>query len=140
MKYLLDTCTISELVKSRPNRKVVKWIEECDEDSIFLSVLTVGEIQKGISKLEDERRRVKIQRWLDSDLKARFTDRILSVSEDVALTWGILEGESESRGRPIPVIDALIGATALAYNLTVVTRNIDDIVPTGARVLNPWTL
>ena len=140
MKYLLDTCTISELVKSRPNRKVVKWIEECDEDSIFLSVLTVGEIQKGISKLEDERRQVKIQRWLDSDLKTRFTDRIISVSEDVALTWGILEGESESKGQPIPVIDVLIGATALAYNLTVVTRNIDDIVQTGARVLNPWTL
>lgn len=140
MKYLLDTCAISELVKNRPNKSVVKWIEECNEDIIFLSVLTIGEIQKGISKLEDKRRKVKIQKWLDSDLKARFADRILPISEDVALTWGVLEGVAELKGRPIPAVDALIGATALTYNLTVVTRNVEDINPTGARILNPWTL
>jgi predicted nucleic acid-binding protein len=140
LKYLLDTCAISELVKNRPHKRVVKWIEECNEDNIFLSVLTIGEIQKGITKLEDKRRKVKIQKWLDSDLKARFADRILPISEDVALTWGVLEGEAELKGRPIPAIDALIGATALTYNLTVVTRNIEDIIPTGARILNPWTL
>jgi predicted nucleic acid-binding protein len=140
LKYLLDTCAISELIKNRPNKRVVKWIEECNEDNIYLSVLTIGEIQKGITKLEDKRRKVKIQIWLDSDLKARFADRILPISEDVVLTWGVLEGEAELKGRPIPVIDALIGATALTYNLTVVTRNVEDINPTGARILNPWIL
>ena len=140
MKYLLDNCTISELVKKQPNRKVVEWIEKCDEDSVFLSVLTLGEIQKGITMLEDERNRLKIQRWLDGDLKERFIERILPVSEEVALTWGIIEGEVKSKGKLIPTIDGLIGATALAYNLTVVTRNVDDIAATGARILNPWTM
>lgn len=140
MKYLLDTCAISEMVKPQPHKAVVDWIEGCDEDSIFLSVLTVGEIQKGIAKLSDERRRAKIQQWLDTDLRDRFEDRILAVSEEVALTWGNMEGESKARGRPIPSIDGLIGATAIAHNLTVVTRNVDDISATGARVLNLWAL
>ncbi len=140
MKYLFDTCTISELVKSRPNRKVVEWVQSCDEDSVFLSVLTLGEIQKGIAKLDDLRRRSTIQRWLDRELRARFADRILPISEEVALAWGLIEGEAQSRGRPLPTIDALIGATAVEHNLTVVTRNTGDIEATGARVLNPWTL
>lgn len=140
MKYLLDTCTISELVKGHPHKNVVDWVSECDEDSVFLSVLTLGEIQKGVVKLRDERRRNKIQRWLDVDLKERFAERLLPVSGEVALTWGIIEGEAEAKGKPIPVIDGLIGATALTYNLTVVTRNIEDISPSGARVLNPWVL
>lgn len=118
---------------------VVKWIEGSDEDSIYISVLTLGEIQKGISKLSDERRRVRIQQWLDTDLRNRFEDRILEITEDVALTWGEIEGTAEAEGRPIPVIDCLIGATAIAHNLTVVTRNIRDIEVTGARVLNVWT-
>ncbi|HPQ41537.1 MAG TPA: type II toxin-antitoxin system VapC family toxin [bacterium] len=140
MKYLLDTCAISELVKVQPNKSVVQWIEGCDEDSIYISVLTLGEIQKGISKLSDERRRVKIQQWLDTDLRNRFENRILEITEDVALTWGDIEGRAESRGMPVPVIDGLIGATAVAHNLTVITRNVADIEITGARVLNVWNI
>lgn len=138
MKYLLDTCAISELVKKHPNEKIVQWIKECDEDAVFISVLTLGEIQKGISKLDDNRRRIKIQKWLDSDLRDRFAERILPISLEVALTWGVIEGESSNKGRPLPVIDALIGATAVTHNLTVVTRNERDIRGTGARILNLW--
>lgn len=140
MRYLLDTCAISELVKAKPRKTVVEWIEGCDEDAVFLSVLTLGEIQKGIAKLTDERRKTKIQRWLDSDLRDRFAERILPVSEEVALTWGNLEGEAEAKGKPIPAIDGLIGATAIANNLTVVTRNVDDIGATGARTLDLWAM
>lgn len=140
MKYLLDTCAISEFAKKKPLRKVVEWIEECDEDYIFLSVLTFGEIQKGIAKLSDERRRSKIQKWLDIELTERFSDRILPITHEIALTWGILEGAAETRGRPIPIIDGLIGATALTHNLTVVTRNADHVAETGARIINPWEL
>ena len=140
MRYLFDTCAISEMVKKHPNEKVVQWIRECDEDSIFLSVLTLGEIQKGISKLSDSKRRVKIQKWLDTDLKERFSERILPITHEIALTWGIVEGESLNKGRPLPTIDALIGATAITHNLTVVTRNVLDIQATGARVLDLWTL
>ncbi len=138
MKYLLDTCAISELVKKHPDEKIGQWIKECDEDTVFISVLTLGEIQKGISKLDDNRRRIKIQKWLDSDLRKRFAERILPVSLEVALTWGVIEGESANNGRPLPVIDALIGATAVTHNLTVVTRNERDIRGTGARILNLW--
>jgi predicted nucleic acid-binding protein len=140
LKYLLDTCTISEPTKGRPNHAVMAWLDGCDEDSLFLSVLTIGEIQKGITKVKDERRRSALQRWLDKDLRERFAGRILAVSAEVALTWGIIEGEAESNGTPLPVIDGLIAATAIAHNLTVATRNIDDIEHTGARVLNPWVL
>jgi hypothetical protein len=140
VRYLLDTCLISELVKAKPNGAVVKWLEGCDEEGLFLSVLVLGEIQKGITKISDEKRKASMQRWLDSDLRQRFAGRILPVSEEVALTWGIVQAKAELQGAPIPTIDGLVGATALAHNLTAVTRNERDIKATGARVFNPWTL
>lgn len=140
MKYLLDTCLISELIKSRPDKKVLKWVEGCDEEAFFLSVMTIGEIQKGIAKIKDKNRKSIIQRWLDHELRDRFVDRILLITEGVALAWGIIQGEAECKGNSIPAIDGLIGATAIAHNLTVVTRNEKDIAKTGARILNPWDL
>jgi len=138
MKYLLDTCVISESVKKTPEARVMEWLENCDEDLLYISVLTLGEIQKGIAKLSDSMRKQHIQKWLDADLRDRFEGRILPITEDIALSWGVIQGEAESKGAPIPTIDSLIGATALAYNLCVVTRNENDIQRTGAHVLNPW--
>jgi predicted nucleic acid-binding protein len=138
VRYLLDTCAISELAKAAPNAGVVKWLEERDEESIFLSVLTLGEIQKGVAKLPSGKRKDAIQRWLDVELRPRFSERLLAIDEEVALTWGLIQGEAERRGKPIPTIDGLIGATAIAKNLIVVTRDDRDIRQTGARVLNPW--
>lgn len=140
MKYLLDTCVVSELIRKQADAQVVRWIQDCDEDCTYLSVLTIGEIQKGIAKLADIKRKAAIQRWLDADLRNRFESRILPITQEVALAWGLLQGEAEARGNPIPTIDGLIGATAITYNLTVVTQNEADIVQTGARVLNPWNL
>ncbi len=140
MKYLLDTCAISELVKKKPSKKVLQWIQGCDEDAIYLSVLTLGEIQKGIAKLADSKRKATIQQWLDCDLRNRFAGRIIPINEDIALTWGLIMAKAENKGKPIPSIDSLIGATAVAHNLTVITRNTDDLAPTGARLFNPWDL
>lgn len=140
MNYLADTCVVSELIKVRPNASVVKWIEGCDEDTLFLSVLTIGEIQKGIAKLSDASRRNTLQHWLDGDLRDRFAGRILHVSEEVACTWGIIQAAAEREGVPIPSIDGLICATAITHNLTLVTHNIKDMVRTGVRVLDPWIL
>jgi predicted nucleic acid-binding protein len=140
MNYLLDTCVISELAKPKPEKKVIKWIDGYDEDFFFLSVLTLGEIQKGIAKLSDERRKASYQRWLDTELRNRFSHRILPVDQEVALAWGIVQGKSESVGRPLPTIDGLLGATAIVHNLTVVTRNEIDLAATGAPVLNPWKI
>jgi len=138
MKYLLDTCLISELVRKRPDPKVLAWVSECDEELAFLSVLTLGEIQKGISRLSDRKRKSALQKWLDTDLRLRFQDRVLSVTEDIAKAWGNLQGEAEAKGIAIGAIDGLIGATALAHNLSVVTRNSADLSRTGAMVINPW--
>lgn len=135
---MLDTCAISELAKRQPDKNVVNWINRADEELLYLSVLTVGEIQKGISKLGDLRKRTKIQEWIDSELRTRFSRRVLPITEEVALTWGTIEGAAEAEGRPIPIIDGLIGATAIAHNLTVITRNVADIASTGARVFDPW--
>jgi hypothetical protein len=140
VRYLLDTCVVSELVKSKPDPKVVKWFEGCDEDSLFLSVLTIGEIQKGIARLDNSSRKTALQQWLDGELRERFGGRILPVTEDVSLTWGATQADAERKGAPIPTIDGLIGATAVVHNLTVVTRNRRDLARTTARVLDPWDL
>ncbi|MDD5674391.1 MAG: type II toxin-antitoxin system VapC family toxin [Chitinivibrionales bacterium] len=140
MNYLLDTCIISELAKPKPEKKVVTWIEGYDEDFFFLSVLTLGEIQKGIAKLSDQKRKASYQHWLDADLRTRFSGRILPVDQDVALAWGILQGKAEAAGRPLPTVDGLLGATAVVHNLTVVTRNEPDLVATGAPLFNPWKM
>jgi len=138
MRYLLDTCVISELIKKKPDKKVVEWIGGCAEEMLFLSVLTIGEIQKGIARLSEESRKASLQSWLDTQLRERFSDRIFAITEDVALTWGIIQGEAELKGKPLPTIDGLIGATAICNNLTIATRNEKDILRSGARIFNPW--
>ncbi len=138
MKYLLDTCVISELVKKKSNSNVIRWLESADDDSLFLSILTIGEIQKGISKLPDSNKKTFIQNWLDNDLINRFSNRIIDINIEIINIWGILIGKSESKGISIPTIDSLIGATAIAQNMTVITRNIRDIEKTGAKTLNIW--
>lgn len=138
MKYLLDTCLISELVKKEPNPAVVSWLDEQDEQKLFLSVLNLGELQKGISKLPDGTKKDELQAWVVLDLVERFTGRILDLDLETALCWGRLQGESEQAGEKLPVMDSLIAATAAAHGLIVVSRNVKDIERCGVRVCNPW--
>jgi predicted nucleic acid-binding protein len=135
---LLDTCVLSEFAKPQPNPAVLAWLAAQDETALFLSVLTLGELQKGIEKLPNSRRRTSLQEWLDHDMRERFAGRLLEVTEEIALTWGRLQGEAERRGQTLPAIDALLAATALANGLVVVTRNEPDIRRTGVRVVDPW--
>ena len=138
MKYLLDTCLISELVKKEPNPAVISWLDEQDEQKLFLSVLNFGELQKGISKLPDGTKKEELQAWVALDLVERFTGRILELDLETALCWGRLQGEAEQAGEKLPVMDSLIAATAAAHGLVVVTRNVKDIERCGVRVCNPW--
>jgi predicted nucleic acid-binding protein len=138
MRYLLDTSVISELVKSKPQRSVLDWAEACDEHSLFLSILTLGELQEGVTKLAQSKRKEFLQSWISNDLIQRFRSRILSVDEEVAVVWGRIQGEAERRGRPMPAVDSLIAATAVAHQMTVVTRNSSDIEESGVSVFNPW--
>lgn len=136
--FLLDTNVISELVKPEPETNVVRWIEETDESLIFLSVITLGEIRNGIERLTLGRRRGQLESWLRIDLPARFQDRILPVDESVAERWGALSAIATANGKPVPVIDGLLAATAVHHDLMLVTRNVQDVAGTGVPTLNPW--
>lgn len=138
MKYLLDTCLISELVKREPNPGVVNWLDEQDEQTLFLSVLNLGELQKGISKLPNGTKKDELQSWIALDLVERFTGRILDIDLETALCWGRIQGEAEQAGLNLPVMDSLIAATAAAHGLVVVTRNVRDMERCGVKVCNPW--
>ncbi len=139
MNYLLDTCVISELVKLESNRNVVSWIGEQREESLFLSSITVGEIQKGISLLnEDARKKNRLQSWLDDELPERFRNRILSIDVKVARKWGEIMASAKKRGRKMPVVDSLIASIGLAFDMTVVTRNVRDMETSGVKLFNPW--
>ena len=138
MKYLLDTCLISELVKKEPNLAVLSWLEEQNEQNLFLSVLNLGELQKGISKLADGEKKDELQSWATFDLVERFAGRIIDIDLEAALCWGRIQGEAEQTGAKLPVMDSLIAATAIAHGLVVVTRNVKDIERCGGRVCNPW--
>jgi predicted nucleic acid-binding protein len=138
VSWLLDTCVVSELVRPRPKASVVSWVLECDEDQLFLSVITIGELEKGIARLPASPKRVALEQWVRRDLADRFRGRLLAIDFGVAARWGALVGASEARGQPLPVIDSLIAATSLQQDLTVVTRNTDDLERCGARCFNPW--
>lgn len=145
MSYLLDTCILSKLrkINKKPDKKLENWIAKHDDDAYFISVLSLGEIQTGISKLniqkkEEKNKRLILEDWFQEELLPRFTNRIYPVDIEVILTWGRILGECQQRGVAFPVVDGLIAATAIARNLTVVTENIKDFLETGARLFNPW--
>jgi predicted nucleic acid-binding protein len=136
--FLLDTNVVSELIKAEPDRNVVRWIEETDETILFLSVLTLGEVRSGLERLNPGRRRGRLESWLAVDLRLRFQDRILTIDEAIAERWGALSAKAGKKGRPLPVIDGLLAATALHHDLMLVTRNDADVGGTGVPTLNPW--
>lgn len=137
MSYLIDTCALSEFTKARPAASVDAWFAGVADGSDYVSVLTLGELEKGITKLTSSRRRSTLERWF-ADLRERFAGRILGIDESIALEWGRLSARCEATGQPVPVIDALLGATAIVNGLSVVTRNASDIARTGAPIIDPW--
>ena len=138
MKCLLDTCVISELTSKQPNPKVVEFVDSLDPEDVYLSVITIGEIVKGIEKLPKSRRKTALQTWLRDDLLVRFAGNIVALDTDILIEWGMLTARLESAGRTMPAIDSLIASTALAKKMTLVTRNVRDFEGAGAEILNPW--
>jgi predicted nucleic acid-binding protein len=138
VSYLLDTCVISELVRPAPEERVLRWVDARHEFELFLSVLTLGEIQKGIARLPTGKKKTTLCSWLKDELEVRFADRIIPVSPDIALTWGEMLGHAESTGQSLSVIDALIAATASVHDMVLVTRNIRDFVGCSIDIHNPW--
>ncbi len=138
MRYLLDTCVISELVAKQPDSDVIQWVDSIDEEKFYLSAITIGEIKEGIEKLSDSKRKSALAEWLEGDLLIRFKDRILAIDTGVMLAWGELAAGLEKQGTKMPAIDALIAAIALEGRLSLVTRNVDDFADLGVVIINPW--
>ena len=118
----------------------MSWLERTPETDLFLSVLVLGEIRKGIAKLVDETKQAALFTWLEAELTPRFGERVLGVDAETALIWGRLSGDSERRGEPLPVVDTLLAATVLRHNLTLVTRNARDFRRYPVEVFDPWTV
>ena len=135
MSYLLDTNVVSDLVRPKPDPEVLAWFGNTPDDALHLSVLSLGEIRKGVEKLEPSPRREALRVWLEQELTDWFDDRILPVDRGVAERWGTLLAHA---GRPVPTIDSLLAATALYHGLRLATRNVTDFLFTGLEVVNPW--
>jgi predicted nucleic acid-binding protein len=136
--YLLDTNCISEVVRPRPEPRVMSWLGAVDEALLFLSVLTLGEIRKGVASLAQSRRRTLLESWLNKELRARFSGRILTVDSAIADRWGLLAATARKNGRSLSTIDGLLAASAIHHNLTMVSRNENDFAGMEVQVLNPW--
>lgn len=137
MNYLLDTCVISELVKAAPDENVINWISQVPSERLFLSVITIGEIRKGITKLPNSKKKHQLTNWLNTLLED-YQARIYPIDLTVAENWGIIQAKAENNGTPVASVDSMIAAVAQTYNLIVVTRNENDFTATNVTILNPW--
>lgn len=137
--YLVDTNIPSELTRDNPDPRVISFLQNTPQDRIFLSVMTIGEISKGIATLPPGKKQHALQTWLDHDLRLWFDGRILPVSEAIADRWGKLSAAARASGTTLPVVDGILAATAMEHDLVLVTRNVKDFSSLGQNILNPWT-
>lgn len=137
MKFLLDTCVVSALRKPKENTSLVEWISEVDESDLYLSAITIGELEKGISRLPESKKKTAVSEWVRHAVTNRFGNRVLPIDAGVAACWGELIGAREKKGKTLPILDAFIAATAIVADCTVVTRNTKDFADCGVRLLNP---
>jgi toxin FitB len=137
VSFLLDTNVVSEWVRARPDAGVIAWLAAADEDRTFLSVITLAELRHGIERLAAGARRRRLDQWLRFELPARFEERVLPIDGQVADQWGRVMDRARRAGRPMSSMDGFIAATALAHDMTLVTRNVGDFGAT-IRSFNPW--
>jgi predicted nucleic acid-binding protein len=139
VRFLLDTNVVSELAKAQPNMSVVRWLHEADEDSLFVSVITVAELRYGVQRLAPGARRERLDGWIREQLTERFEGRLLVVDEEIAETWGQLMAASEAQGRRMSVMGCFLAATAVVHRITLATRNVEDFSGFGGEVFDPWS-
>ena len=137
MRYLLDTCVLSELVKSTPESRVLQWFEARKAPELFISAMTWGELQRGVTRLPKSKRRSELTRWLEQ-LQVGFEDRILAFDQNVSVAWAHMMVMTEKQGKSMAAFDSIIAATARAHDCKLVTRNVRDFAVAGIDVLNPW--
>lgn len=139
MSFLLDTNVISEWVKPRPHTGVIRWLAEADEDRVFISVISIAEVRRGLERMAKGRRRDRIAAWLWEELAVRFEGRILPVDVAVAQEWGVIIERARRGGNTLSVMDGFLAATAQTRELTLVTRNTGDFRGLGIGIFDPWT-
>jgi predicted nucleic acid-binding protein len=137
--FLVDTCAISEFTKPAPDLGLVSWLAQTDSNLTYLSAVTVGELRFGIAIQSVRKKRERLENWLRSEVLSEYEGRILPFDEDVAQRWGRLRSEARKTGTSVPVIDAMIAATAIHYNLAIVSRNETDFRRMGLDIVNPWS-
>jgi toxin FitB len=138
VSFLIDTNVISEVARSRPNQDVMAFLHETDEDRLFISVMTLGELRRGVALKSDGKAKSALDAWLRIDLVERFSGRIIDITAPVAERWGELMANAKRRGIALHVMEGFLAATALTHNQTLVTRNVKDFAPFALSVLNPW--
>ena len=137
MKYLLDSNIISEFISKTPNQNVINYILAIDENDIYLSVVTIGEIKTGIEKLPEGQKKNKLSQWLENDLLMRFENKIIDIDIDIMFQWGAINSELKQLGKPLPIMDSLIGATSQVKDLVLITRNEKDFKNLDIKIANP---
>ena len=140
MSFLLDTNVVSEWVRPQPDRNVVSWLAEVDEDRVFISVISLAEIRRGVEMLPAGRKRERLASWLAEELPARFEERILDIDPQIAETWGVLMARGQKIGLTLGSMDAFVAATAEVHGLTLATRNVKDFRRLAVSLFDPWQL
>ncbi len=138
MRYLLDTNIISEFISKKPNQKVLDFVKSLDEDNIYLSVITIGEIKFGILKVKSQTRKEQLLLWLEDDLLQRFKGKIVDIDIETMLKWGEVNQHLQSIGRPISIMDSLIATSASTKNMILITRNVKDFYNFDIEIINPF--
>lgn len=137
-RLLVDTNVISEILRAAPDANVVRWSQQLTKQDLFLSVISMGELRKGLTILPPSARRTQLEKSIEEQIPVWFARRLLPVTQSIAERWGVLDGQRQLAGRPLNVPDGQIAATALEHGLTVATRNVKDFEGLGVSILNPW--
>lgn len=140
MKYLLDTNIISELVSKKPNEEVLKFLSSLDDNSVYLSVITIGEIKSGIENLQNITKKENLTKWLENDLLKKFENKIINIDVDIMITWGKINHNLKNIGKPLPIMDSLIASTCISKNCILITRNEKDFQNLELTIINPFSL
>jgi toxin FitB len=138
MSYLLDTCAISEMISAKPATKVLEWFESQSENSLFLSIITIGEIENGIYQLPQGERRRRLEVWFFDQISPSFHGRVFLLDRKLVTTWARMIADLKTKGMIRASLDSLIEATALHHQLILVTRNVKNFQNSQVTILNPW--
>jgi predicted nucleic acid-binding protein len=138
VRILLDTNVISEPQKPQPSAAVERFLRDTPEEGLYLSIITIAELYRGVALMAEGRRRIRFSEWVAAELPERFGDRLLPISTSVAALWGDVMAQSRRSGLNMPIMDGFLAATAAAHSLAIATRNVRHFSSLGLTIVDPW--